>query len=36
MCDAIDAGFRCEILPYELQTFRVNAEGFVEETPIFE
>lgn len=36
MCDAIDAGFRCEILPYELQTFRVNAEGFVEETPISE
>ncbi len=36
MCDAIDAGFRCEILPYELQTFRVNAEGFVEETPIWE
>lgn len=36
MCDAIDAGFRCEILPYELQTFRVIADGFVEETPIFE
>lgn len=36
MCDAIDAGFRAEILPYELQTFRVNAEGFVEETPISE
>lgn len=36
MCDAIDAGFRAEILPYELQTFRVNAEGFVEETPIGE
>lgn len=36
MCDAIDAGFRCEILPYELQTFRVIEDGFVEETPIFE
>lgn len=36
MCDAIDAGFRCEILPYELQTFRVIKDGFVEETPIFE
>lgn len=36
MCDAIDAGFRAEILPYEIQTFRVDKEGFVEETPIFE
>lgn len=36
MCDALDAGFRAEILPYELQTFRINAEGFVEETPIGE
>lgn len=36
MCDAIDAGFRSEILPYEIQTFRVDKEGFVEETPIFE
>ncbi len=36
MCDALDAGFRCEILPYELQTFRVIKDGFVEETPITE
>ncbi len=36
MCDALDAGFRAEILPYELQTFRIIKDGFVEETPIFE
>ena len=36
MCDALDAGFRCEILPYELQTFRIIKDGFVEETPITE
>lgn len=36
MCDALDAGFRSEILPYELQTFRIIEDGFVEETPIGE
>ncbi|MBP3445791.1 MAG: hypothetical protein J6K64_00775 [Clostridia bacterium] len=36
MCDAIDAGFRAEILPYEIQTFRIIEDGFVEETPIWE
>lgn len=36
MCDALDAGFRAEILPYELQTFRIIKDGFVEETPIGE
>ncbi len=36
MCDSLDAGFRCEILPYELQTFRIIKDGFVEETPIGE
>lgn len=36
MCDALDAGFRAEILPYELQTFRIIKDGFVEETLIGE
>ncbi len=36
MCDALDAGFRAEILPYEIQTFRIIEDGFVEETPIGE
>lgn len=36
MCDALDAGFRAEILPYEIQTFRINKDGYVEETPIGE
>ncbi len=36
LCDSLDAGFRCEILPYELQTFRIIKDGFVEETPIGE
>ncbi len=36
MCDALDAGFRAEILPYEIQTFRIDKDGFVEETPIGE
>lgn len=36
MCDALDAGFRAEILPYELQTFRIIEDGFVEETLIGE
>ncbi len=36
MCDALDAGFRAEILPYEIQTFRIIKDGFVEETPIGE
>ena len=36
MCDALDAGFRCEILPYELQTFRIDADGFVTEIFIAE
>ncbi len=36
MCDALNAGFRCEILPYELQTFRIDGEGFVQEIFIVE
>lgn len=36
MCDALNAGFRCEILPYELQTFRIDREGFVQEIFIVE
>lgn len=36
MCDAINAGFRCEIIPYEMQTFRVDSEGFVKEIFITE
>ncbi|MBR6532061.1 MAG: hypothetical protein IKT61_06130 [Clostridia bacterium] len=36
MCDALDAGFRAEIIPYEIQTFRIIKDGFVEETPIGE
>lgn len=36
MCDALEAGFRAEILPYEIQTFRIIKDGFVEETPIGE
>ena len=31
MCDALEAGFRCEINPYELITFRIIEEGFVQE-----
>lgn len=36
MCDRLDAGFRCEILPFELQTFRIDSEGFVKEIFIAE
>ena len=36
MCDALEAAFRAEILPYEIQTFRVIKDGYVEETPIGE
>jgi len=36
MCDALEAGFRCEILPYEIQTFRIDKEGFVTEIFIVE
>ena len=36
MCDRLDAGFRCEILPYELQTFRIDRDGFVKEIFICE
>lgn len=36
MCDALNAGFRCQILPYELQTFRIDSEGFVTEIFITE
>lgn len=32
MADGLNAGFRCEIIPYEIQTFRVNPSGFVIET----
>lgn len=36
MCDALNAGFRCEIMPYELQTFSIDGEGFVKEIFISE
>lgn len=36
MCDKLKAGFRCEILPYELQSFRIDSEGFVTEIFIAE
>lgn len=36
MCDPLDAGFRCEILPYEIQTFRIDKDGFVKEIFIVE
>lgn len=36
MCKSIDAGFRCEIMPYELQTFRIDSDGFVKEVFITE
>lgn len=36
MCDALNVGFRCQILPYELQTFRIDGEGFVTEIFITE
>ena len=36
MCDALEAGFRAEIIPYEIQTFRIIKDGYVEETPIGE
>ena len=36
MCDELNAGFRCEILPYELQTFRIDKDGFVTEIFIVE
>lgn len=31
MSDALNAGFRCQITPYELQTFRIDKEGFATE-----
>lgn len=31
MCDEINAGFRCEIEPYEIATYKVDSEGFVKE-----
>lgn len=36
MCDEIDAGFRCEIEPYEIATYKIDTEGFVREPFIFE
>ncbi len=36
ICDEINAGFRCEIEPYEIATYRVDSEGFVRETFIYE
>lgn len=36
MCDALNAGFRCQILPYELQSFRIDKDGFVTEIFITE
>ena len=36
MCDALNAGFRCEILPSERQTFRIDKDGFVTEIFIVE
>ncbi len=36
MCDEINAGFRCEIEPYEIATYKIDAEGFVREVFIYE
>lgn len=36
MCDSLDAGFRTEINPYEVLTFRIVEEGFVKEIFIAE
>lgn len=36
ICDEIDAGFRCEIEPYETTTYRIDKNGFVRETFIYE
>ncbi len=36
MCDEFNAGFKCEINPYEIITFRIDSEGFVEETFVTE
>lgn len=36
MCDSIDAGFRTEINPYEVLTFRIVDEGFAKEIFIAE
>lgn len=36
MADKLNAGFRCEIIPYEIQTFRIDKSGFVTETMINE
>ena len=36
MCDKLNAGFNCEMYPYEIATYRIDKEGFVEETFIQE
>lgn len=36
MCDEIDAGFRCEIEPFETATYKIDKDGFVRETFIYE
>lgn len=36
MCDEIDAGFRCEIEPFEIATYKIDAEGFVREVFLYE
>lgn len=36
VADKLGAGFRCEIIPHEIQTFRINSQGYVTETQINE
>ena len=36
VCNEIELGIRCEIIPYETQNFRVDKDGFVKETFIQE
>ncbi len=36
MCDEIDAGFRCEIGPFETATYKIDKEGYVKETFLYE
>lgn len=36
MCDRLNAAFRFEIMPYEIQTFRIGADGRVQEIYICE
>ncbi|MBP9988830.1 MAG: hypothetical protein KBT46_04950 [Ruminococcus sp.] len=36
VCNELELGIRCEIIPYEFQNFRVDKDGFVKETFIQE